>query len=222
MQPTPTTEPGASAGEGRVFEVAIGATFTADLIRPAVAYWLGELGIPHRVTLAGYGQLSQELLRHDGAFAGARGGAAVALVRIGDFARGVKGGRADLEGALRRGALDFISYAGAFSRKEGAPPLLVCLCPEPRATLDDPARAALIHELGQTIRGSLGALPGVLPIAGSELFSAYPVRDYEDVHADELGHIPYTPVFSTVIGTTIARKLRALVDSPPKVVAVDC
>jgi FkbH-like protein len=208
--------------EERVLEVALAATFTPDLVKPAIEHWLGELGIAHRVTLGAYAQLFQDLLRPDGLFARTRGGAGVLLVRLGDWARGVRGGRAEVEAALRRGAMDFISFTSAHARREGACPLLVCLCPEPRGSLDDLARATLLVELERLIKSSLGSTPGLLLVSAHELLSAYPVVDYDDPHGDELGHIPFTPVFSTVIGTVIARKLRALTASPPKVVAVDC
>ncbi len=208
--------------EERVLEVALAATFTPDLVKPAIEHWLGVLGVSHRLTVAGYGQLFQELLRPDGLFARTRGGAGVALVRLGDWARGVRGGRTDIEAALRRGVLDFISFAGAHARRPGAAPLLVCVCPEPRASLDDLTRAALLAELERTLRGALGEIPGILVVGPHELLSAYPVSDPDDAIGDELGHIPYGPVFSTALGTVVARKLRALTVSAPKVLAIDC
>ncbi len=42
--------------------VAVAASFTPDLVKPAIEHWLGELGVAHLVTIAPYNQLFQELL----------------------------------------------------------------------------------------------------------------------------------------------------------------
>lgn len=117
--------------EERVLEVALAATFTPDLVKPAIEHWLGVLGVSHRLTVAGYGQLFQELLLPYGLFARTRGGAGVALVRLCDWARGVRGGRTDIEAALRRGVLDFISLRRprAQARRGAAPRVRVPRAP---------------------------------------------------------------------------------------------
>ena len=43
-----------------------------------------------------------------------------------------------------------------------------------------------------------------------------------DPHADELGHLPYTPVFFVALATAIARKIHAIATPPFKAIALDC
>ena len=76
---------------------------------------------------------------------------------------------------------------------------------EDRAIDRDPARAVLGPYLLQ---------PGD--------FELYPVTDYHDPVRDELGHIPYTPLFFAALGTILARKVHALLTPPRKVVVLDC
>src|SRR6185369_5005034 len=50
----------------------------------------------------------------------------------------------------------------------------------------------------------------------------YPVADYDDPQGDELGRIPYTPLFFTALGSTLARTLYALEQPAYKVIVLDC
>src|SRR4029078_4597273 len=60
----------------------------------------------------------------------------------------------------------------------------------------------------------------LVPLA--ELWKWYPVAEYLDPSGDELGHVPYTPMMFTALGTMVARKLHALNRPPYKVIALDC
>ena len=71
------------------------------------------------------------------------------------------------------------------------------------------------------ITSELKSVPGVYLISPGE-FALYPVADYHDPLRDELGHIPYTPLFFAALGTILARKVHALLSPPRKVVVLDC
>ena len=58
-------------------------------------------------------------------------------------------------------------------------------------------------------------------VSAAEIERLYPVSGYDDPHADELGHVPYTPEFFAALGTMIARKLHARTNRY-KVIALDC
>ncbi len=212
----------------RQLTVAVAASFTPDLVRPAITHWLGELGIAHAVEIAPYNQLFQELIDPASLFGKSRGGINVALIRLGDFARreGEGYARATGEGesaeTLARNVDELLDLTAAYARREGAAPLLVMICPEPPATRVDAHRASLFAEAERRIQGALGAVRGVLVIGSEALLAAYPAAIYDDPASDELGHIPYTEAFSSAIGTVIARKIRACVEPPHKVLALDC
>ena len=42
--------------------IALAATFTAEPVRDALDFWMGELGLPAAVEFAPYGQVFQQLL----------------------------------------------------------------------------------------------------------------------------------------------------------------
>jgi FkbH-like protein len=49
-----------------------------------------------------------------------------------------------------------------------------------------------------------------------------PNFNIHDPHGDQLGHLPYTPVFFVALATALARKIHAIVMPPFKVAALDC
>lgn len=65
-------------------------------------------------------------------------------------------------------------------------------------------------------------MPQVYVITPAELEELYPVADVHDPHGDELGHLPYSPVFFVALATAIARKIHAIVHPPCKLIALDC
>jgi FkbH-like protein len=59
-------------------------------------------------------------------------------------------------------------------------------------------------------------------ITPAEIEALYPVEQVHDPHADELGHVPYTPVYFVALATAIARKIHSIASPPYKVIALDC
>ncbi len=56
----------------------------------------------------------------------------------------------------------------------------------------------------------------------NNLLSLYPVPDPFDAHAEQLGDVPYTPLFFTALGTAVVRAIHCLRARPLKVIALDC
>src|ERR1017187_798424 len=122
--------------------IAIGATFTAEAIQPAMAFWADELGLHCEVRFAAYNQLFQELLAPDGLF-GHNHGFNVALVRLEDWAA------AGIESSARLLAQAILEASGRLSA-----PLIVALCPA-RCASDEGARATAL------LRHATAGLPSV-------------------------------------------------------------
>lgn len=179
--------------------IAITATFTAEGIQPGLAFWAGELGLDYEIRFAGYSQLFQELLDPAGLFARNRGGVNAAFVRFADWrAAGVESEARRLVEAVR-------SAGAAFSA-----PLILVLCP--------PADAA-----AETIvREGVADLPSVHLVTPADIDALYPVAEPYDPHAEELGHLPYTPEYFVALATAVARKIHAITARPYKVIALDC
>lgn len=212
----------------RRITIVLAANFTPDFVRPAITYWLGELGLAHEVSIAPYNQLFQELIDPGSLFGGNQGGVNVALLRLGDLARrggaghARGGGEAESAEVLARHAEEWLQLVAGYARRAGAAPLLALVCPEPPATRADAARAAIFAAAERRILAAIGATPSALGIGSEALLAAYPAAIYDDPVSDELGHIPYTEAFSSALGTVIARRVRALVEPPHKVLVLDC
>jgi len=174
--------------------VAISATFTAEAIQPGLAFWAGELGLDAGLQFAGFNQVFQELLDPAGLFARNRRGFNIAFVRLDDWSEaGVGDSVARFADAVR-------VYAS-----HGAAPLIVVDCPS--------RVAASLPDLNE------GA---VYLIRAAEIAELYPVAEVFDPHAEELGHLPYTPEYFAALATAVARKIHAISAAPFKAIALDC
>jgi len=185
--------------------IAISATFTAEAIQPGLAFWAGELGLEYEIRFAGYNQLFQQLLDAGELFARNRGGFNVALVRFEDWQR------AGAEEESRRLVDAVRAAAAAFPA-----PLILAICPS------TPKHADAFEAAGRILREGVADLASVHLIEPADLQSLYPVSEVHDPHGDELGHLPYTPVFFVALATAIARKIHAIATPPFKVIALDC
>jgi FkbH-like protein/non-ribosomal peptide synthase protein (TIGR01720 family) len=189
--------------------VAISATFTSEPLTDTLHFWFEELGLNYHVQFAPYNQVFQQLLDETSLLARNQSGIDIILLRWEDWLR-FTGDGTPME-TLRKNLADLsLSLAAAVSRT--AIPTFVCLCPSPLQECHP--------ELDEEFVASLVSLEGVYPIVPAD-FSVYPVTERDDPRGDELGHIPYTPMFYTAIATVLARKVHALVRSPYKVVVVD-
>jgi FkbH-like protein len=185
--------------------ITISATFTAEAIEAGLAFWTGELGLAYEIRFAGYNTLFQQLLDPAGLFASNRGGIDVALVRFEDWlAAGVDDQARRLTDAIRTAAATL------------AAPLILVVCPpkpQYQEAFEAPQRA---------LREALDGLANVYAIWPADLEALYPVSPAHDPDGEELGHLPYTPVFFVALATAIARKIHAIVTPPYKVAALDC
>lgn len=191
-------------------KLVIASTFTAEPVEDSLRYWMSELDSPTKIEFAPFNQVFQQLLDPASILAANTRGANVILARLDDF-----GDRTGSPEAIQRGAREFISAIRTASAKMTTP-LFVFLCPV------KPERSVAVAELEKTVVGEIEKLGGVYTVASSELLELYPVADFYDARGDELGCVPYTPLFFTALGTMIARKLHALQRAPHKVIVLDC
>src|SRR5438874_345709 len=173
--------------------LAITSTFTAEPIREALSFWMKELGWNYDIRFASYNQVFQQLLDPAGLLRANRNGVNVVLLRLEDWARFSDPGVSDLAG-LEQSAEQFIAALES-AAPSLASPLLVFICPASPGFVADPARAAFQARMEQRVASAAAALKTVHMIAASEQSELYPVAEAHDPHADELGHVPYTPVF---------------------------
>jgi len=178
--------------------IAISATFTAEAIQPGLAFWMRELGLPAELRFAAYNQVFQELLDPAGLLARNTSGVNVVLVRFDDWPAGQA---AEFVDAVRSAAVRM------------SVPLIVVLCPG--AVQSDDV-------LDDAVRRGVAGLPSVYLLTAAEIAELYPVAEVHDPDGNELGRVPYTPLYFVALATALARKIHAITAPPFKAIALDC
>ncbi|HTL59970.1 MAG TPA: amino acid adenylation domain-containing protein [Candidatus Limnocylindrales bacterium] len=203
--------------------IAVSATFTAEPLAEPLSYWMKELQMPGGIEFAPYNQVFQQLLDPASLLGTNSRGLNVILLRLEDWATtpSATSNSSPEDPALERNLTEFASGLKAATTRTSTP-WLVCVCPPARAVLADPARAAYFTRIETSLLQTLEPMPGVYLLTQRDLAKWYSVPDYDDPGANQLGHVPYTPLFFTALATGIARKFHALGQSPYKVIALDC
>ena len=191
--------------------LAVCATFTAEPIAETLSFWTAELGWPMEIRFAPYNQVFQQLLDGGGLLARNRGGVNLVLVRLEDW--GVEN--------LEEHVGQFVASLHAAAQSLPAP-LMVCVCPASPAFLADAARRELHARLERRVLAAVAAESAAYAVPMAELEALYPVAEAHDPHADDLGHVPYTPEFFAALGTLLIRKVHALRAPAFKAIVLDC
>jgi HAD superfamily phosphatase (TIGR01681 family) len=214
---------GQQAEAHRKQRLAVAATFTAEPIEPALSFWFDKLGIRSETEFAPYNQVLQTLLDPGSLFSTNRAGANLILLRLEDWIRDMRAdaGVEEHFHQLNSNAEELVA-AIAQTAKQASVPLLVCFCPLSRAFQRQGSYREFFLELERWLITRLQAIPGVYTSSTEVLGKLYPVEDYEDDYADEVGHIPYTEELYAAVGTLVARQIMALRRSPYKVIVLDC
>jgi FkbH-like protein len=191
--------------------IAIAGTFTAEPLEEALRYWMNELEIPTQITFAPFNQVFQQLLDPASLLSLNGRGLNILLIRLQDW---------QIDG-IDRNARELVLAAKTAAGRGGAP-CLICFCPPSQAVAGDPPRASILEQTEESLTREFEGLPGVYVVTARQIAQWYPVADYDDRIAEELGRIPYTPLFFTALATTVARKFHAIRRPPLKVIALDC
>jgi amino acid adenylation domain-containing protein/FkbH-like protein len=199
--------------------LAIASTFTAEPVAEPLRHWLRELDMAAAIEFAPFNQVFQELLDSNSLTRTNRNGLNILLLRLQDWQKQSGESGAGSGNMLERSVREFIAALkrAAASAKV---PWLVAICPNSPA--DESRNASAYREAERVLRQELEETGGVYLVFSQELERWYPVNEYYDPAGDELGHVPYTPVFFTALATALARKYHALKRPPCKVIALDC
>ena len=81
-----------------------------------------------------------------------------------------------------------------------------------------PSRAAAAGAVEQSLAEALAGVAGVSLLRPRDVAALYPVAEVHDPHADELGRLPYTPLYFAALATAAARRIHALAAPPFKLV----
>jgi amino acid adenylation domain-containing protein/FkbH-like protein len=200
--------------------VVVTATFTAEPIEESIAYWMNELGVNATIRFASYNQTFQQLLDPESLVSKNQHGINLHLIRIEDWWRSAGEGHGKTE-AVKKSVHDFANALKENSNRSTSAHF-VCLCPDsPEARLED-GYANCSDQMERMLVAELAGVSGVYTVPSKELTATYPVTDYYDAEADNLGHVAYTPEYFTALGTIMARRIYALKAEPRKVIVLDC
>jgi HAD superfamily phosphatase (TIGR01681 family) len=184
---------------------------------------MDKLGIRSEIEFAPYNKVMQTLLDPGSLFSTNRAGANLILLRLEDWIRDMRAD-AGIEEHFRQCDSHAEELVAAITQtaKQASVPLLVCFCPLSRAFQGQGSYREFFMELERRLITGLQAIPGVYTSSTEVLGKLYPVEDYEDDYADELGRIPYTGELYAAVGSLVARQIMALRRSPYKVIVLDC
>ena len=168
---------------------------------------------------APFNQVFQELLDPKSLLRGNRNGLNILLIRLQDWRKSASSSEPASEEALDRSVNEFV-VALRNAAASGRTPWLVCVCPN--SPSEESRCGGVYRRIEKGLAHDLGDASGVYLLGPEELERWYPVKDYYDPAGDELGHVPYTPVYFTVLATALARKYHTLKRPPCKVIALDC
>ena len=210
------------AGGGPDFSLNVAATFTADLLLPALRFWWDELGVSGEIRLAPYGQVVQPLLDPDSVFASKERGANLIFLRVGDWLRELSvddlSSAQRVQAHLTAAAADFERALSGFASRHRRH-TIVLLCPsDPRS-----AHYALQQEIGRRLSAGCAGNPGVRVVRAEDFHERYAVRDSE-IHDDlrnRIAHIPYGDGYYHTLATLAVRNVHHRVAPVRKVIAVD-
>lgn len=202
-------------------QIVVAATFTAEPLEESLDFWMKQLAISSFIEFAPYNQVFQQLLDPSSAFAQNKQGINVILLRFEDWRRDQgEGAAANLSDSIERNLQELIT-ALQMAATRTSTPHIVCLCPDSSSAQADTAWMQLCQQWQQRLFTELSGLSGLHLIQPQDL-QIYPVEEYYDSQRDQLGHIPFTPLFFTALGTTIARRIHAIKSTPHKVIVLDC
>lgn len=172
--------------------IALAATFTADALKPGLAYWLQRIGLPAEIAIAPIDQVFQMLLDPR-----PRSGPDVVLVRLADWQDAAHGVR-ELHRVLATQA-----------DRTGVDTIVI-------ATPADPVASPLEDELAR-----VGTHRRVHLVSWRSILARYPV-DVIDEPSTAEARAPYTADFEAALALAIARAINAIVRPAPKVLVLDC
>ncbi|MEH0468082.1 condensation domain-containing protein [Streptomyces sp. B21-097] len=211
------TEPDAGSDHATtVPSTAVAASFTAEAAGPALGFWFDLFGRPAKVAFAPYAQVVQQLLDPDAAFGTAGARVNTVLLRWEDWVRHLghdprvladgADGPARFDAVVRdlETALGDLHAALLSHRAWCRTPLLIAVCPASPGWSTQPW-AAVQRGLTARLTRLAASLTAVRVLDVGPVADRYPVDRRDDEHADRLAHMPYTPEFTTVLATVVAR-----------------
>jgi amino acid adenylation domain-containing protein len=201
-------------------QLVLAATFTADPIADALAFWMEQFNVPLRLDFAAYSQVFQQLLDPASGFSANREGINLILLRLEDWAQTCHGPQ-EFGRRLAQNGADFVAAVRSFAATR-TQPCLIGLCPPSDVVRADRERLKHVMQAEQALTVALAPLASVCVLDLTNIGVEYDIGQVNDAQTDTLGHIPYTDAGFAALGTAMARAIVRLGCPAPDVIVVDC
>lgn len=184
--------------------ISIAATFSGELLPPALSFWLNTLNLPSQIRLVPYGRMLHELADQPRHFSPSSSSLNVFLIRPADWSRDDGAQTTESDPAhcanVEKNLAEFCRLV-----QQVQAPTIVYNCPG--------AASDAAFSSGQSGATHIVFVP-----------STYwnPSDRWLDPQSDAIAHVPYIPEFFVRLASDIARRVHLVLSSPRKVIAVDC
>ncbi len=203
-------------------KIAIAATFTAEAMQDAFAFWFERLGWSVELAFAPFNQIFQALLDPNSLFRQNTHGANYVFLRFDDLIElqeRTNESSSETAGTRLKANLDALLAVMQSHVPALRVPLCVTICPS------SPRFSSLVTDetaLRTSFVTGLQAIPGIHCLTPETIANWYPISQWYEPAGEELGHIPYTPAFLTALATSSVRILNAIHQKPIKALVLDC
>ncbi len=211
-------EKSAEAKKSKKFVLTVTANFTAEPVGDTLRFWLARLGLPAELHFSPYNQVFQELMAPDSVLASNEPGVNFLLIRPEEW--GHEHPDEKLGESATTATREFISALQGFAKRARRATILL-LCPPSQEVGANPALRTVVEQLESEVTTALGTTRGVHLVRAQDVAELYPVEVIDDSENNRQAHIPFTTAYWTAIGTALARRARALLQPPYKVIVVD-
>ncbi len=207
--------------ENNRLEVILCASFIADPIQDYLEYWSKEFNANVKVSMAPYNSVFQQLLDVNSNL-NKNKGVNILLIRLEDWLRDKKNNSPSEQISFLNQIYQTFIDAIMHSRKIAVAPFLIGIVPVSSTSSFSSQTAAHIEELNLRLVASLTKIPSFYILDLTKIAAIYDVQEMFDSETDELGHMPFTQQYYSVLGTYLWRKIRAYISPSYKVIALDC
>lgn len=204
--------------EENFLKITIAASFTAEPIEEALAFWIKKLLLKPQITFAPYNQIFQELFNPFSIISTNSKGINIILIRVEDWFR-YEQTSLPLE-RIQQTIDEFLRALESIAGKATAT-YLVGICPHSHEWIRKLGLSDQIQSLDQYIQTSIERFTNVT-LVDLRHPESYDMNNVFDPARDKLGHIPFTTSYFRVMGTVLARKIFSLLRTPNKVIVLDC
>lgn len=207
-----------------IHDIVVAANYTIELVADPLNFWLEKLSLNYRLKFAPYNQVFQQLLDPGSRFRSNASGVNVICLRLEEWLPREEGSRGLTDAMINKFGEIKKEFTDAIRLYNGAGPIttLVLFSPASPEAAAEPAIGDLLAKAEDELCNELNAANGVYAWKAGDVASLYPVAEYYEKMGEAIGHIPYTRLYFTALGTFLARKIFALHQRPYKVIVLDC